>query len=230
MTNKMMTLIPAEMLKTRNQTETMDATEMIHGKEFQETETMNQEMNLAQMMSPSLNLNLTQNQTLDSSTLVHYGVLGMKWGIRKDRRKSGSSSSKKSSGESVTSKVSSAIKNASANYKKQKRINNLKKANKARQTQAKIDKKTNNPRKMSDAEIKKRIERLELEKKYKELSGAQVSKGKRIAEDILTNSVKNIGGQVTTLLLGEAVNKAFKTLMKDPNFQAVNPKKGQKDK
>lgn len=144
--------------------------------------------------------------------LTHYGVLGMRWGVRKDRRSSGSSTRKKiSSGKSRVKKA----------FAKRKAANAKKKAAK-----------NTNPKKMTDAELKKRIERLELEKKYTTLSNEQISKGKKmiadISSDIMKQSVKNIGTQAMTYILGTATNKAFSKFVDDP--EVVNPKKGQKDK
>lgn len=80
---------------------------------------------------------------------------------------------------------------------------------------------------MTDTELREKISRLELEKRYKDLSKpenhARTSKGKAFIEDILEKSGKNIGTQLTTYALGTAVNKMLKT-------DAVNPKKGQRDK
>lgn len=85
---------------------------------------------------------------------------------------------------------------------------------------------------MTDAEIKQRIERLELEKKYKDLSNQQISSGKKaimeISSDIMKSSIKNIGTQAMTYVLGTAANKVFSKYVDDK--EVVNPKKGQRDK
>lgn len=212
MTNKMSpeTLTIRAIAETMNPTMTKNQTLMTHaedeilGKEFQETDQTNQ------------------------NYLIHYGVLGMKWGVRKQRPRS---SNRVSSG---MKKVKNVLSGARASYKKQKRINALKKVNKQRAQQKKVDSKTNNPKKMSDAELQKRIERLELEKKYRSLSTAQLSEGKKIAKNIVSKSAENIGTQVTTYIMGEAVNKAFQKFMKEVGKETkeniVNPRKGQKDK
>lgn len=88
-------------------------------------------------------------------------------------------------------------------------------------------KSSTNPKKMTDEELKKKIERLELEKRYKDLSKAQVSEGKRFVFDILKRSGSNILTQLTTYGMGNLVNLIFKDIAKE---NVVNPKKGQKDK
>ena len=83
---------------------------------------------------------------------------------------------------------------------------------------------------MSDAELRAKISRLQLEKQYADLSRQTepVSKGKKFVEGIMTKSGENIGTQLTTYVMGTAVNKALAGVFKDEAI--VNPKKGQKDK
>ena len=129
---------------------------------------------------------------MDSDVLAHWGIKGMKWGVRRYQNKDGS----------------------------------LTQAGKKRYSEK--DEDSSDLKGLSDSEIQNRINRLTLEKRYRELvqsdSGKKsVSRGKQIVKDILESSTKNIGGQLVTYLMGTAVNKMAK---KD----IVNPKKGQKDK
>lgn len=171
--------------------------------------------------------------------LIHYGVPGMKWGVRKDR-KSGSSSNSGSL-KKKESKLEETLSNRkkAAIAKKEARIN-VRKAKKEAKANAKIavtsakenikaNKKISKieSRKkiseLSDAELKRRIDRLEMEKKYKNLKKEEVNAGAKIAANILKKSGENIGQQLVTYALGTAVNKVAKK-------NIVNPKKGQKDK
>lgn len=84
---------------------------------------------------------------------------------------------------------------------------------------------------LSDAELREKISRLELEKRYKDLAKnnePQQSKGRAFVMDVLEKSGKNVATQFTTYVLGTAVNKVFKDVFEDEAI--INPKKGQKDK
>lgn len=67
------------------------------------------------------------------------------------------------------------------------------------------------PKRLTSAELEKRIKRMETEKKYNDLNKRDVSKGEQIATEILTNSGKKIATTVLTgaglLAVKIAVNK-----------------------
>ena len=83
---------------------------------------------------------------------------------------------------------------------------------------------------ISSEELQKRINRIQLEKQYRDLTTKPktVSKGRQILNNILESSSKNIGTQLATYLMGNMVNSVAKALGSEADI--VNPKKGQKDK
>lgn len=89
------------------------------------------------------------------------------------------------------------------------------------------EKRKNEIKSLSNDEIKKRIDRLLLEKQYTQLknetSNSRSNKNKDFAKSIIEISGKNIATQLTTYAMGTAVNKIA-------GKEIVNPKKGQKDK
>lgn len=172
---------------------------------------------------------------MDNTELMHYGRKGMKWGQHIF-----------TSPENVSVKKNNS-KNKTKNISKNKTKNETKKP---------VTKKLSD---MSDDEIRTKIARLELEKKYKDLAketmNSKSDKGRKFVEEVLTNSTKNIATQLVTYGLGTAVNKAgekagvknAKVEFKDKDGKTVygddglarmvdifdglvNPKKGQKDK
>ena len=83
---------------------------------------------------------------------------------------------------------------------------------------------------ISSEELQKKINRIQLEKQYRDLTTKPktVSKGRQILDSILESSSKNIGTQLATYLMGNMVNSVAKALGSEADI--VNPKKGQKDK
>lgn len=161
-----------------------------------------------------------------SSELYHHGVIGMKWGVRRYQNKDGSLINKK------------RIISSSAEGRKPA----AKKKTKAKTKTSSVSK-TAKPKKkrlseMTDAEINERLERMALEKNYrdaqKEAAEAAQSRGQKFAmkclESIGEKVITNIGTQVGNHFFGEGINRLAGVASDDVNNRIVNPQKGQSDK
>lgn len=153
------------------------------------------------------------NQNLQQDAyLRHHGILGMKWGVRRYQNADGTltaAGKKRYAGEEVPT---------TGNTKKSEG------STKATAAKSSTAKKTSE---MTDEEIRAAINRMQLEKQYKQLA-AEMSPQKKnevmdFTKKIMGRAVENIATQAATYAVGKAVNMMA-------GGEIVNPKKGQKDK
>ena len=141
--------------------------------------------------------------------LKHHGILGMRWGFRRYQNPDGS---------------------LTEAGKRRYRTGNVKNAKDTNDKKPKSSTSDKDIKTMTDAELRDRIARLQLEKQYYDLIKSQnpppeqkVSKGKKFVEKALKDSGDKIAekviASVATYMVGTMVNKAFgKTVV---NFNDV---------
>lgn len=104
-----------------------------------------------------------------SETLTHYGIKGMRWGIRRFQNKDGSltPAGKKRYAENDSESEKSKV---SEDYRR------------ARRTISE----------MSDSELQEAVRRLETEKRYRDLNPEQVSRGKKFVDSVIKPAVADV--------------------------------------
>lgn len=120
--------------------------------------------------------------------LAHYGIKGMRWGIRRTeeqlaRARGDSISSRKKSSGGIFSKKSSK---SSTKEKPKKKVSE-----------------------MDDTELKQVVERLRLENAYRTLTPKQTSLGKKFVEKLLVDPALNAGSKV----ISEYMEKVLRDLV-----------------
>lgn len=122
------------------------------------------------------------------SFLKHYGVKGMKWGVRKARPTSGKKRGKTNAQriyEHVTRKKETPKATTKTSSKPAKhRISD-----------------------MSDDELRSAINRMQMERTYAQLTSKEVSKGRKFVNDVMYNSAKSVATKATTAAMESALKK-----------------------
>lgn len=138
---------------------------------------------------------------MDNNELMHYGVPGMKWGVRRTPAQIGR---KKTSSKKFI-------------FKKKKSKAKTKPKTKA--SKEEIAPKKKSIKEMSDEELNAAIRRMQLEQTYASLSPKQVSKGKAVTKRILNNVIlpaaEDVGKQMVKTALTRAANKTLSEVLKD---------------
>ena len=163
--------------------------------------------------------------------LYHHGVVGMKWGVRRYQNKDGSltNAGKRRYGTKANFEKVQAAKKAAAKANSKQAVARRKANERTAAEVAKYRKKAGlkdekpedtKPKKptmkeMSDAELRAAVDRLRLEKDYKDLSPIQVSKGQQFVNSVIKNVVAPAATEVGKQVVKEAMTKAVKSISDD---------------
>lgn len=123
------------------------------------------------------------------AVLVHHGIKGMRWGVRRTPEQLGHAPKKSRFGISIKKKNSNPLPKpvVSRDSSKKKSIHEL-----------------------TDEELRQRINRIEMERKYTSLTAKQKSKGRQVVEQILGNAAK----QTATKYAAKAMESAVEGILK----------------
>ena len=140
---------------------------------------------------------------MDNNELMHYGVPGMKWGVRRTPAQLGRK--KTSSSKSL--------------FGKKKPKPKAKAKTKSESSKEETAPKKKSVKEMSDEELNAAIRRMQLEQTYASLSPQKVSTGKAVTKRILNNIIvpaaEDVGRQMVKTALTRAGNKTLSEVFKD---------------
>ena len=140
---------------------------------------------------------------MDNDELMHYGVPGMKWGVRRTPAQLGRK--KTSSSKSL--------------FGKKKSKSKAKAKTKSESSKEETAPKKKSVKEMSDDELNAAIRRMQLEQTYASLSPQKVSTGKAVTKRILNNIIvpaaEDVGRQMVKTALTRAGNKTLSEVFKD---------------
>lgn len=156
---------------------------------------------------------------INNDYLAHYGVLGMKWGVRRYQNKDGTLTS---AGKKRAMKLESEYNKLVG--KKDSGENNT--------ATSKTSTKKKSIKDMTDEELRAAINRKQLENSYKEVHPQQVKKGNSFVKkvggvlinDMIVPAATDIGKQVLRSYMAKGVNKVL-NLEGDSKVYANNKKK-----
>jgi hypothetical protein len=156
-----------------------------------------------------LDLQPDEAELKHSDTLAHIGVKGMKWGRRKVRSYApGQNMIKKMSKKEELARVSDKKKGPNLEAVG-KHLNsatqNINTTSNALRTAS--SKKVTDLSELSDADLKKRVERLNLESRYNALAPAQVSKGRERLQNTLDIAGTTLAVASTAVSLALAIKQ-----------------------
>lgn len=139
-----------------------------------------------------------RSDTVNDEYLMHHGVKGMKWGVRKEYQPKG-----RKKGKTNAQRIYESVANRRAEKSAEKA------ALREVQTQRNAKVKPRSVRDMSDDELRSAINRMQMERAYTQLTAKEVNKGKKFVSDVMYNSAKATATKITT----EAMTKVIKKLI-----------------
>lgn len=145
---------------------------------------------------------------MTENELLHYGVLGMKWGVKKARKSSDtvdetrrkSNTQNSNTQNSNTQKFNTQKSNTQNSNTKQQSKKFVTKKQKQKQIMEDLNS-------MSDKELRERLNRMQMEQQYIRMMTPEKSAAKKQVEQFLINEGRNLASQMLREQIRKQTNK-----------------------
>lgn len=135
---------------------------------------------------------------MTENELLHYGVLGMKWGVKKARKSSNTvDETRRKSNTQNSNTQKSNTQNSNTKQQSKKFVTK-------KQKQKQIMDDLNS---MSDKELRDRLNRMQMEQQYIRMMTPEKSAAKKQVEQFLINEGRNIASQMLREQIRKQTNK-----------------------
>ena len=135
---------------------------------------------------------------MTENELLHYGVLGMKWGVKKARKSSDTvDETRRKSNTQNSNTQKSNTQNSNTKQQSKKFVTK-------KQKQKQIMDDLNS---MSDKELRDRLNRMQMEQQYIRMMTPEKSAAKKQVEQFLINEGRNIASQMLREQIRKQTNK-----------------------
>lgn len=163
--------------------------------------------------------------------LMHWGIKGMKWGVRRYQNRDGSlTPAGRKRYDKEMAKLKEEEKIAKNKLRTQAKLNKLEE--KRREVEAlksgkplqKATQKTSGPslKDMSDDELRRVVNRMLLEQQYNKMRPEQVSAGKKFVDKVMKDVVAPTAVEVGKQVLKDSMTKAIKNASADADKKKKN--------
>lgn len=155
---------------------------------------------------------------MNSNELMHHGIHGMRWGVRRYQNKDGS----------LTAAGRKRVDKLDSEYQRLTGMKLAKKKSSADVKKTESKPKSKSISEMTNEEIQEKINRITLEQNLKSLTPKKISAGerftKKVMNNVITPAATDIGKQLAKSMFADGVNKVF-NLEGDNKVYANNKKK-----
>lgn len=167
---------------------------------------------------------LTSHESVSEADALQYGVLGMKWGVRRPRGKDGLVVRNKKAKKLPAKKPRVEQRKAKKLPAKKSRID----SRMAKKLPAQRPAAKSSVELMSDDQLRERLARIDLERRYTEAISSLTPKKQRPVRDLLVSSGSQVAKNVITQVGTQYISKALQVQLNKALPSAYRPTKQKK--